>query len=286
VAAAFSILPHLLAAQIITQNTLLAQYYTTLHNYCQDEGFPSPPPPMEEVIAQWDADFKPIRKEVESINCIARGKVVHTSMKLGDDPNNRKSSSVTGLNIRNNISSSIPSRRGSSQGMIAGQDSTAARPETRVMRIPSSSSIPSTASRSDYHDSEPEDEPQRDTHLSPAYSLPAISHSPGGPTRDYFARDRQPSDRNISGVLSPGSFAVVGKKKPPPPPPKRIQSATSDIFVKAMYTFAGQEAGDLSFNEGDRIKVIKKTDSTDDWWDGELRGHRGRFPANYCEMAR
>ena len=83
VAAAFAILPHLLAAQIMTQNTLLAQYYTTLHNYCQDEGFPSPPPPMEEVIAQWNADFKPIQKEVESINTIARGKVVHTSMVLG-----------------------------------------------------------------------------------------------------------------------------------------------------------------------------------------------------------
>jgi amphiphysin len=53
-----------------------------------------------------------------------------------------------------------------------------------------------------------------------------------------------------------------------------------------MYGFAGQEIGDLSFSEGDRIKVIKKTDSTDDWWDGELKGHRGRFPANYCEMAR
>lgn len=270
----------------MTQNTLLAQYYTTLHNYCQDEGFPSPPPPVEEVIAHWEADFRSIQKEVESINCIARGKVVHTSIKLGDDPNSRKSSSVTGLNIRNNISSNIPSRWASSQGMIAGQDSSTARPETRVMRIPSSSSIPSTASRSDYHDSEPEEEPQHESGLSPAYSPPAISYSPGGPTRDYFARDRQPSDRNISAIHSPRSFTIGGKKKPPPPPPKRIQSGGSEIFVTAMYSFVGQEVGDLSFSEGDRIKVIKKTNSMDDWWDGELRGHRGRFPANYCEMAR
>jgi amphiphysin len=263
----------------MTQNTLLAQYYTTLHNYCQDEGFPSPPPPMQEVIAQWNADFKPIQKEVESINTIARGKVVHTSMVLGDDPN-RKSSSVTGLNIRNNISS----RRASSQGMITGPDSATGRPEARVMRIPSSSSIPSAVSRSDYQDSEPEEEPQRDSHLSPTYSPPAISHSPAGPTGDYFVRDRQPT--TISSTLSPGGFSVAGKKKPPPPPPKRIQSGNSDIWVTAMYGFTGQEIGDLSFSEGDRIKVIKKTDSTDDWWDGELKGHRGRFPANYCEVAR
>lgn len=232
---------------------------------------------MEEVITQWNADFKPIQKEVESINSIARGKVVHTSMILGNDPNRK--SSVTGLNIRKNISS----RRASPQGMIAGADSAAGRPEARVMRIPSSSSIPSTISPSDCQDLEPE-EPQRDSHLSPAYSPPAISHSPGGPTRDYFARDRQPI--NISSALSPGGFSVAGKKKPPPPPPKRIQSGSSDIWVTAMYGFAGQETGDLSFSEGDKIKVIKKTDSTDDWWDGELKGHRGRFPANYCEMAR
>jgi amphiphysin len=263
----------------MTQNTLLAQYYTTLHNYCQDEGFPSPPPPMEEVIAQWNADFKPIQREVESINTIARGKVVHTSMVLGDD-SNRKSSSVTGLNIRNNISS----RRASSQGMIASPDSATGRPEARVMRIPSPSSIPSSVSRSDYQDSEPEEEPQRDSHLSPTYSPPAISHSPAGPTGDYFARDRQPT--SISNALSLGGYSIAGKKKPPPPPPKRIQSGKSDIWVTAMYGFAGQETGDLSFREGDRIKVIKKTDSTDDWWDGELNGHRGRFPANYCEMAR
>jgi len=74
VAAAFSILPHLLAAQIMTQNTLLAQYYTVLHNYCTEEGFPSPPPPMDDVIAQWDTDFKPIQRDVEAINLLLEGK--------------------------------------------------------------------------------------------------------------------------------------------------------------------------------------------------------------------
>ena len=101
VQAAFSILPHLLAVQIMIQNTLLAQYYTSLHNYCEDVGFPSPSPPMDDVIAQWTRDFKPIQQEVESINCIARGQAVHKAMVLGDDASGRKSSSITGLGVRN-----------------------------------------------------------------------------------------------------------------------------------------------------------------------------------------
>jgi SH3 domain len=55
------------------------------------------------------------------------------------------------------------------------------------------------------------------------------------------------------------------------------------LVVTALYDFGGQGEGDLVFKEGDRIKVIKKTESTDDWWQGELRGVRGSFPANYCQ---
>ncbi len=51
----------------------------------------------------------------------------------------------------------------------------------------------------------------------------------------------------------------------------------------AQYAFNGQGEGDLSFREGDRIKIVKKTDTLDDWWVGELGGVEGNFPANYCK---
>ena len=54
--------------------------------------------------------------------------------------------------------------------------------------------------------------------------------------------------------------------------------------MPALYDVEGQNAGDLGFREGDRIKVVKKTESTDDWWDGELRGVVGAFPANYVQL--
>lgn len=260
IAAAFSMLPHILAVQIMIQNALLAQYYTSLHNYCEDAGFPSPSSPMVDVISTWNQDFKPIQQEAESINCIARGKAIHQPMVQGEE---RQSSSVTGLNVRKGF------RRPSSQGRIGSQPPTPNPEGHRVMRIPSSSSMTVVSA--------PAPEPMPSPLPTPTYSAPDYSnhltpqssysaHSPAGPTKDYFQ-------------------GAVVKKKPPPPPPKRIGSQNPGIFAVALFSFEGQAQGDLSFREGDQIKIVKKTESTDDWWEGELRGQRGSFPANYCKLA-
>lgn len=76
--------------------------------------------------------------------------------------------------------------------------------------------------------------------------------------------------------------AAAAKKRPPPPPP-RTPSASNVQFVTAQYDFGGQGDGDLAFREGDRIRVVEKSESTDDWWEGELRGVQGSFPANYVK---
>jgi amphiphysin len=220
---------------------------------------------MEDVISLWTRDFKPVQQEVEAINCIARGKAVHQPMSLGEDGPGRKNSSITGLNVRNGFAN----RRASSQGLFtSGQASP--NPDPRVMRIPSSSSISAVASPAPEPSPSPEPTPSSmsadySSHLSPQSCYSA--HSPAGPNMDYFQR------------------GAAQKKKPPPPPPKRIGSQNSSLYAVALYAFEGQSAGDLSFREGDQIKVVKKTDSTDDWWEGELRGVKGSFPANYCKLA-
>lgn len=53
----------------------------------------------------------------------------------------------------------------------------------------------------------------------------------------------------------------------------------------AQYDFVGQGDGDLSFSTGDRIRVVKKTGTDQDWWQGELNNAQGSFPANYCQPA-
>jgi amphiphysin len=163
--------------------------------------------------------------------------------------------------------SRMVNRRASSQN-ISGRVSP--NPEPRVMRIPSSNSVPVFSPPA--ADPSPSPEPMgsytpgySSSHLTPvsAYS----SHTPAGPSADYFQR------------------GAAQKKKPPPPPPKRIGSQNSGLYAIALYSFEGQGQGDLRFREGDRIKVVKKTDSTDDWWEGELNGVKGSFPANYCKIA-
>uniref|UniRef100_A0A060T535 ARAD1B07194p n=1 Tax=Blastobotrys adeninivorans TaxID=409370 RepID=A0A060T535_BLAAD len=52
----------------------------------------------------------------------------------------------------------------------------------------------------------------------------------------------------------------------------------------ALYTFDGEQSGDLSFRKGDIITIIKKSDSTDDWWTGKIGSHQGIFPANYVQL--
>jgi len=52
----------------------------------------------------------------------------------------------------------------------------------------------------------------------------------------------------------------------------------------ALYNFQAVESGDLSFSKGDVITVTKKSNSSDDWWTGKLKGEEGIFPANFVEV--
>ncbi|CUS21004.1 LAQU0S02e03532g1_1 [Lachancea quebecensis] len=52
----------------------------------------------------------------------------------------------------------------------------------------------------------------------------------------------------------------------------------------ALYTFKGEQGGDLPFRKGDVITILKKSESQDDWWTGRNNGQEGIFPANYVEL--
>ena len=211
--ASFSIIPHLLAAQILIQNTLLAQYYTILHNYCLEMQFPSPPPPMDDVIAQWAHDHNPVRQQAESISVIAKGQGIRQHLNITSDINGKRPSATSSLSSRNTVPTTSAAR---------------------VMRIPSHTSQTSM---------------------------------PPTPAAEVAQQPTYP----------------VEKKRPPPPPKKK--NLSQYLYAEALYDFTGEGQGDLSFKEGDMIQVVKKTDSTDDWWEGRLNGVLGSFPANYCRIA-
>jgi len=84
---------------------------------------------------------------------------------------------------------------------------------------------------------------------------------------------------------SSGAAGAATKRAPPPPPalkpkPKIVPKVQ---YVVALYDFAAQADGDLSFNTGDRIEVVERGASAEDWWTGRLNGQQGVFPGNYVQ---
>ncbi|PKK47671.1 hypothetical protein CI102_8550 [Trichoderma harzianum] len=83
------------------------------------------------------------------------------------------------------------------------------------------------------------------------------------------------------------STLVAGKAKPPPPPkpkPTRLSGAPPPETVTALYDFAAQAEGDLSFRAGDVIEIIQRTQNENEWWQGKVNGKQGQFPGNYVKL--
>ncbi|XP_073481562.1 SH3 domain-containing YSC84-like protein 1 isoform X2 [Aquarana catesbeiana] len=56
------------------------------------------------------------------------------------------------------------------------------------------------------------------------------------------------------------------------------------ITATTIYPFEGLQPGDLTFQAGEKITIVTKTDSQYDWWEGRLKGELGIFPANYVML--
>lgn len=264
---------------------MLAHYYTVLHTYCEEGGFPSPPPSMEQVVQDWEVASRPAQDEIENMGCLTHGKGLRksTASEAQDDRRPSLASRASSSTSR----FSMPSFRGGKPAVPSSMlGSTPCRDEPRPVSPTSSNMTPhgsvSLASSSgtsplpsggDYF--EPAYATRQGQPATSSYSPAAAQFSPAGPKVDHFQMTANtPSSLNGSENIT---AAIAGKKKRPPPPPRPMH------IVTALYDFGGNQPGDLSFREGDRIKVVQKTGSTDDWWEGELGGVRGQFPANYVQ---
>ncbi|ORY42977.1 hypothetical protein BCR35DRAFT_311239 [Leucosporidium creatinivorum] len=81
-----------------------------------------------------------------------------------------------------------------------------------------------------------------------------------------------------------GATPALAGKRPAPPPPRPKVGLPQTQYVTALYDYAATAEGDLSFAAGDRIELVKKTESTEDWWTGRLNGVEGVFPGNYVNV--
>jgi amphiphysin len=89
--------------------------------------------------------------------------------------------------------------------------------------------------------------------------------------------------------LSPASpspvAAPVGYGSPiSPPAPPAAAPAPAAEYCTALYDYAAQAAGDLTFHAGDHIRVVQRTADQNGWWTGELNGAQGVFPGNYVQL--
>ncbi|KAL4623917.1 SH3 domain-containing YSC84-like protein 1 [Arapaima gigas] len=99
------------------------------------------------------------------------------------------------------------------------------------------------------------------------------------------ARPRPPSQKpsvmHRPEAVKPSLYPHVSAYKPN----SSVRASDGPLVVTALHPFVGQQPGDLSFNTGDKITVITKTNSQYDWWEGQLRGQVGIFPANFVSYS-
>lgn len=108
--------------------------------------------------------------------------------------------------------------------------------------------------------------------------------SKASPKVGGYKRPVSTSSESAPPPYSPGNnsmtMVAAAKSKPPPPKPKpsRLAGAKQAEMVTALYDFAAQADGDLSFSAGDVIEVVQRTQNDNEWWTGRLRGKEGQFP--------
>ncbi|KAF4075175.1 hypothetical protein AMELA_G00231600 [Ameiurus melas] len=83
--------------------------------------------------------------------------------------------------------------------------------------------------------------------------------------------------RKSMSIESGSSDSPPTMKRPSPTPNKPMELGEEYI---AMYTYESSEQGDLTFQQGDVITVLKKEG---DWWTGTVGGKTGVFPSNYVK---
>ncbi|XP_076839345.1 LOW QUALITY PROTEIN: intersectin-1-like [Brachyhypopomus gauderio] len=94
--------------------------------------------------------------------------------------------------------------------------------------------------------------------------------------KSYVKLISGPVRKSIS-IESGSSDSPPTMKRPSPSPNKPMDLGEEYI---AMYTYESSEQGDLTFQQGDVITVLRREG---DWWTGTAGGRTGVFPSNYVK---
>lgn len=144
--------------------------------------------------------------------------------------------------------------------------------------------------RGQQNDSSYSDRPQRaSTWADDPYDRASNRFSRANPNETF---DRLENSRQRSSTIGDQSDYVYSDRKGPAPArpaaPKPVfgnkTGAAGPGQAIAKFTFDADQPGDLGFQKGDIITIVKRTDSEADWWTGRIGDREGIFPSNYVEV--
>lgn len=188
-------------------------------------------------------------------------------------------------NRRRGDSDADRSRKGGSSWEDDYYDQPSSRPMARR------GTTGSSGSRSRYNEDDYEAEEQfRSQHFKSKYSDNANGpRRPTAPKPDFGGdRDSPSSNRRVQRRATdsdaPLRYDRERQEEKNRESERRQEATEQGEKAVALFSFEGQQGGDLSFRKGDIITIVKRSNSRDDWWTGRKAGSEGIFPANYVEL--
>lgn len=96
--------------------------------------------------------------------------------------------------------------------------------------------------------------------------------------KDDTAAKHKQETAELQAQVEALKLPTVPTPPPPRPPPPEKKYAT------ASYDLDSDFSGDLSSRNGERIRVLKHSDSANEWWEGQRGDAKGMFPGNYVKL--
>lgn len=118
---------------------------------------------------------------------------------------------------------------------------------------------------------------------------PQLTHSNSDlPPPPYAAYDQQLDSGSSQESIHNSNITISRKDETQPRDIKQLYNwyqPSRDMLkvVIATYDFTANEPTELSFKAGDMIIVLNRFESRESWWEGQIGGRRGYFPANYTK---
>lgn len=123
-------------------------------------------------------------------------------------------------------------------------------------------------------------------HRAPSFSRAAFrslaknggglnSHSSSFNNDNSRASRDEPTPKQITAQPSPSFNSTFDYGKNKSLVLTSNKNTNNDVRARALFNFTGEQSGDLVFHKGDIITIVKKTDTQNDWWTGQLNNREG-----------